>query len=170
MESSRATKSSSDPGSYRNPVFPASTSSGMPVIAGARTIFPRAIASISTSGSPSLRLVSTTTSARSYSDAICCRSTCPSSVTRVLESTLADQRFQMPSLRALARNRAFKFHPALVKLGAGPHQKRVIFHRMQPPHGQHRESGPGGLGLEKVTALASTPSRDTTNFSASTPG
>jgi len=65
MNCTRATKAPIEPGSYRKPVWPGMTNSGMPVIAGARTILPRAMASISTSGMPSLRLVRTTTSARS---------------------------------------------------------------------------------------------------------
>lgn len=65
INSNRSTKSSNDPAWYRNPVLPGITSSGIPVIAGAKTTLPRAIASISASGIPSLRLVKTITSARS---------------------------------------------------------------------------------------------------------
>ena len=70
MKRRRATKSPHDPGSYRYHVLPEVTSSGIPVIAGASTILPSAIASMSTSGMPSLRLVSTTASARAYKEAI----------------------------------------------------------------------------------------------------
>ena len=44
-------------------------------MAGASTIFLCAMASIRTNGSPSLRLVSTTTSARLYRELICSRAT-----------------------------------------------------------------------------------------------
>jgi hypothetical protein len=90
---------------------------------------------------PSLRLVSTSTSARSYKESVCSRGTCPSKVTWSARAYLPNQRFQAAPLRSLARDGAFKAKAARAKLGASSNQESVVLHGVQPAYGKNSESG-----------------------------
>ena len=59
----------------------------------------------------------------------------------LFKPVLSNQGFQAAPLRTLTRNRAFKLDTQLVELRTGPHQKSVIFYRMQTPDGQQHEPG-----------------------------
>ena len=162
------------PARTKIPSCPAITSSGIPVIAGASTIFPRAIASISTSGIPSLRLVSTTTSARSYrANSSASRATCPSkrdllSQARAVES--GDSR-RLP-LRPLACDRTFEVHPTRRQAQRRPApEMRDPSPRAAAPRPECLNTSPAVRCCSPVRRQAcisrtSTPSRATITFSA----
>jgi hypothetical protein len=75
------------------------------------------------------------------------------------QTVFPDQRLQPATFRAAARDETLEAQSAGAQLGAGPHQKCMILHPLQPPHCQQREFTPVSFAgrIKPLTQLDSEP-------------